>query len=64
MSRMTEAFFWGLAALSGLVFLFLLDTNLTSGFIPAYILILVTGGATWAAVVAARSKRRLRTARG
>jgi len=62
MQRASEAFFWGLAALSGLVFLFLLDTKLTSGFLPADVLILVTGGATWASVVAARSKRRLRTA--
>jgi 4-amino-4-deoxy-L-arabinose transferase-like glycosyltransferase len=63
MSRVSEALFWMLAFLSGLVFLFLLDTKLTSGYLPAYVLIVIAGGATWASVVAARSRRQLRSAR-
>jgi hypothetical protein len=62
-SRVSEAVFWVLALLSGLMFLFLLATKLTSGFLLAYVLMVITGGASWASVVAARSRRELRAAR-
>jgi ABC-type uncharacterized transport system permease subunit len=63
MSRVSEACFWMLALLSGLVFLWLLDTKLTSGYLPAYVLMAIAGGGTWASVVAARSRRQLRLVR-